>query len=77
MNFAIIPQCPRCGDDHTGDNVICDRCRAEGAHTTYTKRRCIVCDRLFLTHYLDADPHRTVCDRVDCRTATAHLREAA
>ena len=77
MNFAIIPQCPRCGDDYAGDNVICDACRADGAHTTYSKSACQVCGSVILIHYLEANQQRTICDRVDCQTATAHLREAA
>lgn len=75
--FEIIPQCPRCGEDHTGDNVICDQCRAEGARTMYAKHRCAVCERIFLVHYLEENQQRKVCHRIDCQSATAHLREAA
>lgn len=77
MNFDIIPQCPRCQADWLGDSALCDECRAEGAHTMYTKQACQVCRRPFLIHYLEADQARTICWRIDCQTATAHLREAA
>ena len=77
MNFSIIPQCPRCYADWLGDSTLCDDCRAEGAHTTYSKARCQVCERTILIHYLEPNQFPTVCHRVDCRTATAHLREAA
>ena len=77
MNFDIIPQCPRCQADWLGDSALCDECRAEGAHTTWAKQTCQVCERIFLIHYLEQNQQRTICDRVDCQTATAHLREAA